>query len=207
VRWLHLPNPVVRDYFYFFTARSGEEHRTTLYQLLRVAPMATFADLRLAYRVRRLELGAPDARAELRSIERAFNVLAHPELRSCYDALLRDPDAPALFLYGGFGQCVVTGELAENGEIFFVRRILSYLPDQTQRAFRAPLRRIDPFNGYTVYRDSRRKVEAYLDPVVLPLAWDPTWSQWRHLVGTKMAYPESLSKPGNIGSNVENGVS
>jgi curved DNA-binding protein CbpA len=196
IRWLHLPNPVVRDYFYFFNRRSGEEKPRSLYQLLGVAPTATFADLRLAYRVRRLELAARDAREELRSSERAFNLLSHPQLRSCYDALLRDPDAPALFPYGGFGQCLVAGEPAENGETFFVRRIFSYLPDQTQRAFRAPLRRIDCFNGYAAYRDSRRKVEAYLDPAVLPITWDPTWSQWRHLVGTKIGISGTFVEAG-----------
>lgn len=36
-------------------------------------------------------------------IERAFNVLARPDLRACYDALRNDEDAPALFPYGGFG--------------------------------------------------------------------------------------------------------
>jgi hypothetical protein len=196
VRWLHLPNPVVRDYFYFFAGRSGEERRTSLYDLLRVAPTAKFADLRLAYRVRRLELGDLDARAELRSIERAFNVLAHPELRSCHDALMRDADAPALFPYGGFGQCLVTGEPAENGETFFVRRILSYLPDQTQRSFRGLLRRVDFFNGYALYRDARRKVEAYLDPAVLPLAPDSTWNQWCQLVGTKIGISGTFVEAG-----------
>jgi hypothetical protein len=200
VRWLLLPNPVVRDYFYFFSGRSGDERRTSLYELLRVAPTTTFVDLRLAYSVRRLELEAHDARAELRSIERAFNLLSHPQLRSCYDALLRNPDAPALFPYG-FGQCVLAGEPAENGETFFARRILSYLPHQTQRTFRAPLRRIDSFNGYAVYRDSRRKVEAYLDPVVLPVAWDPTWNQWRHLVGTKIGISGTFIEAGKYRIN------
>jgi hypothetical protein len=136
--------------------------------------------------MRRVELESDDAgKAELQKAERAFNLLAHPELRSCYDALLINPDAPALFPYGGFGQCVVSGELADGGETFFVRRILSYLPDQRQRAFRAPLRRIDFLDTRAIYRDSRRKAEVHLDPTVLPLSWDPTWNQWKHLVGTK----------------------
>ena len=49
--------------------------------------------------------------------------------------MLLDPAAPALFPYGGFGQCVVSGELAEDGGTFFVRRILSYLPDQRHASF------------------------------------------------------------------------
>jgi hypothetical protein len=185
---LHLPNSAVRDYFYFFTRRPGEERGTILYELLRTLRTAAFADLRLCYRVRRLELAAqePLARMELRSVERAFNLLSHPELRSCYDALLLDPDAPVLFPYGGFGQCLVSGHLSDDGETFFVRRILAYLPDQAQRSFRAPLRRVEYYDGYAVYRDGRRKAEVYIDPSLLPLGWDATWNQWRHLVGTKI---------------------
>ena len=98
---LHLPSSAIRDYFYFFTRRPGEDRSATLYDLLRASPTSAFADLRLCYRIRRLELvGRADSGEELRAIERAFNLLMHPELRSCYDALLRDADSPALFPYG-----------------------------------------------------------------------------------------------------------
>jgi hypothetical protein len=63
--------------------------------------------------------------------------------------------------------------------------LLSYLPDQRQRTFRAPLRRIDFLGTRAIYQDSRRKAEVHLDSIVLPLSWDPTWNQWKHLVGTK----------------------
>jgi hypothetical protein len=109
-----------------------------------------------------------------------------PQIRSCYDALLRDPDAPVLFPYGGFGALLVAGELTRDRQTFFAQRILSFLPDRRQRRFRAPFRRIDFLHDHAVYRDSRRKIEIILDPVILPLAWDPTWNQWKHLLGTKM---------------------
>ena len=142
IRALHLPNSAVRDYFYFFTPTPTGKRQPTLYELLRTRPTATPADLRLSYRICRLEHESDSAaKPEIRGAERAFNLLAHPDLRSCYDALLQDPNAPAVFPYGGFGQCVVSGELAEDGNTFFVRRLLSYLPDQRQRQFRAPLRR------------------------------------------------------------------
>jgi hypothetical protein len=161
------------------------------------AATATPADLRLSYRICRLEHESESAaKPEVRSAERAFNLLAHPDLRSCYDALLRDPDAPAVFPYGGFGQCVVSGELAEDGNTFFVRRLLSYLPDQRQRQFRAPLRRIEYFDGCALYRDSRRKAEVYIDPSLLPLGWDPTWNQWKHLVATKIGVTASFVQSG-----------
>ena len=196
IRSLHIPNAAVREYFYFFTSNPGDERPVTLYELLHAAPAASFADIRLCYRVRRLELAAQEATAGLRAIERSFNLLAHPELRSCYDALMRDPDAPALFPYGGFGQCVVSGDLADDGETFFVRKLLSYVPDQTQRKFRAPFRRIEFLDGYAVYRDSRRKAEVYLDPSVLSLRWDPTWNRWKHLVGTKLGVSGAFVEAG-----------
>jgi hypothetical protein len=44
--------------------------------------------------------------------ERAFNVLANPDLRRCYDELCVDEDAPPMFPYGGFGSILVAGNLA-----------------------------------------------------------------------------------------------
>ena len=197
IRALHLPNRVVRDYFYFFAPAPPGERQPTLYEVLRTRPTATPADLRLSYRICRLEQGSDStAKAEARSAERAFNLLAHPDLRSCYDALLQDPGAPAVFPYGGFGQCVVSGELAEDGNTFFARRLLSYLPDQRQRQFRAPLRRIEYFDGCALYRDSRRKAEVYIDPSLLPLGWDPTWNQWKYLVATKIGVTATFVKSG-----------
>ena len=193
---LHLPSSGIRDHFYFFTRCPGEDRSETLYDLLRATSTSAFADLRLCYRIRRLELSAAGQGEELRAIERAFNLLMHPELRSCYDALLRDADSPALFPYGGGGQCVVSGEQADDGKTFFVRQLLGYLPDQTQRSFRAPLRRVEFYDGFAVYRDSRRKAEIYIDPTLLPFGWDPTWNQWKHLVGTKIGVSAAFVNSG-----------
>jgi hypothetical protein len=71
---LHLPGSTIRDYFYFFTRRPGEDRPATLYDLLRVAPISAFADLRLCYRIRCLELSAAGLGEELRAIERFFNL-------------------------------------------------------------------------------------------------------------------------------------
>jgi hypothetical protein len=193
---LHFPNAAVRDYFYFFTRRPGEDRTTTLYELLRAKSTASFADLRLCYRIRRLELAAQGAGTFLRAIERAFNLLAHPELRACYDALLADPDSPAVFPYGGFGQCLVSGDPSDDGQTFFVRQLISYSPDQSKRTFRASLRRMEFYEGYAVYRDSRRKAEIYLDAGLLPLGWNPTWNQWKHLVGTKFEVSATFVESG-----------
>jgi hypothetical protein len=197
IRHLYLPNQAVRDYFYFGNRRRAGCEEQTLYDLLRTTPTATPADLRLALKVRLLELQTDAApKDQIRTVERAFNLLAHPDLRSCYQALLLDTDAPALFPYGGFGALLAAGELSPDRETFFARKILSFLPNRRERRFRAPLRKIEFCDGYAVYRDSRRKAELILDPISLPLAFDPTWNQWRHLVSTKFGVEASFVKTG-----------
>jgi len=187
VRGVHLPSGAVRDYFYRADRKREWPDSPTLYDLLRVSPSAAPGDLRLAYKVRRLELEAERAHpSQVRDVERAFNLLMQPQIRSCYDVLLRDPEAPVLFPYSGFGALLVTGELARDRQTFFAQRILSFLPDRRQRRFRAALRRIDFLQDHAIYRDPRRKLEIVLDPILLPLAWDPTWNQWKHLLGAKI---------------------
>jgi len=73
--------------------------------------------------------------------ERSFNIPGDPGLRACYDALLRDPHAPALFPDGGFGSLLVSGERSRDAQTFFARRILAFLPGRHKRRFHAPLRK------------------------------------------------------------------
>ena len=63
IRALHLPSTVVRDYFYFFAQASSGAGCLTLYELLRASPKASPADLRLSYRIRRIELDTMNAGA------------------------------------------------------------------------------------------------------------------------------------------------
>src|SRR6266536_536061 len=194
---VYLPNQAVRDYFYFGNRRRAGCEEQTLFDLLRVVPTATPADLRLALKVRLLELQTDTApKDQTQAVERAFNLLAHPDLRSCYQALLLDSEAPALFPYGGFGALLAAGELSSDRETFFARKILSFLPNRRDRRFRAPLRKVEFYDGYAVYRDSLRKAELILDPISLPLAFDPTWNQWRHLVSTKVGAEATFVKTG-----------
>ncbi len=187
IRSIHLATTAVRDYFYRADRTRDWPDSPTLYEALRVDRTASPGDVRLAYKVRRLELGTGHAsRPAPRDLDRAFNLLMQPDIRSCYDALLTDPEAPALFPYSGFGALLTAGELSRDRAAFFAQRILSFLPDRRQRRFRAPLRRIEFLHDHAAYRDSRRKVEVLLDPIVLPLAPDPTWNQWRHLLGAKI---------------------
>jgi hypothetical protein len=98
-----------------------------------------------------------------RGLETGYNILAQPELRACYDALLQDPDAPALFPYGRFGSF-----RSRDGQTFFAARILAFRPEMRRRRFRAPLRRFDFQSKIAVYRDARRKLEVLVDQAAMP---------------------------------------
>ena len=184
---LHLPCDVVRDYFYVATRGAPWERQTTFYDVLRTIPTASTAELRLAFNLRQLELHAACAsKHDKGTVERAFNILASRELRPCYDLLLKDPSAPALFPYGGFGSILVAGNRSRDGLTFFATQILSFQPDRQEHRFRAPLRYFDFQNDRAIYRDARRKLEFNVDQSAMPIAWDATWNQWRHLLGAKV---------------------
>ncbi len=159
----------------------------TLYETLRIPANASPSQLRVAFKLRDLELrtaGAP--RSQRVALERAFNIVSQPELRACYDALLADPEAPAVFPYGGFGSLLVAGETSRDGQTFFARRILAFSPQLRRRRFHLPLRRCDFYDDLALCRDVRRKLEFWLDPAALHTFWDRTWNQWKHLLGTKI---------------------
>jgi hypothetical protein len=192
----HLCCELVRDYFYVGNRRQAWNRQPSFYELLRVTPNVSPAELRLAFKLRSLELRAARAPAgDLRALERAFNILAYPELRACYASLLADPEAPALFPYGGFGSLLVAGDLSRDGTTFYASRILSFLPDQSAKHFRAPLRKFAFYDDRAIYRDSRRKLEVLFDQASLPLLWNSSWNQWKHLlrakIGVKAAFVQS----------------
>ena len=184
---LHFPCEVLRDYFYVANRRQPWDRQVSLYETLRIPPTASPAELRLALKLRELELHAECApKASLFAMERAFNILAQPELRACYNELMANSSAPVLFPYGGFGSILVAGDRSRDGQTFFVARVLSFLPERRQRRFRAPLRQVDFYADRAIYRDARRKLEVLLDQSAMPILWDATWNQWKHLLSAKM---------------------
>ena len=44
--------------------------------------------------------------------------------------------------------------------------------------------------------DVRRKLEFWIDPALLGTLWDPTWNQWKHLLGTKIEVDASFIRSG-----------
>ncbi len=182
---IFLPCEVLREYFYRLPNTIERVDHPTLYEILCIPASASPSELRVAFKLRDLELRTAGVRNRER-VERAFNIVGQPELRACYDALLADPEAPAIFPYGGFGSLLVAGEPSRDGQTFFARRILAFLPDLRRRRFHVPLRRCDFYDDQALCRDMRRKLELWLDPAALHTLWDRTWNQWKHLLGTKI---------------------
>jgi hypothetical protein len=194
---INLRCEALRDYFYVANRRRSWDRQPTFYEFLRINPKVSPTELRLTFKLRTLELHtarAPDG--DIRAAERAFNILAHPELRACYDALLNDPSSPPVFPYRGFGSLVVAGDRSRDGSMFYASRILSFLPERKFRHFRAPLRRVEFHNDHAIYRDSRRKLEVFFDQTSLPLLWDSSWNQWKHLLGAKIGVKGTFIQSG-----------
>jgi hypothetical protein len=179
-----LPCRTLRDYFYRLPGAVSKDVQPTFYETLRIPPTVSPAELRVAFKLRTLEIS--DRRGERLALERAFNILGQPELRACYDALLADPEAPAIFPYGGFGSLLVAGERSREGQTFFAHRILAFSPDRRHRRFHLSVRQCDFYEDRALCRDVRRKLDFWLDPALLHTLWDPTWNQWKHLLGTKI---------------------
>src|SRR5215469_16372896 len=69
--------------------------RPSLYEILRIPASASAAELRVAFKLRDLELKSAGASHSQRvALERAFNIVGMPDVRDCYYALLADPEAP-----------------------------------------------------------------------------------------------------------------
>jgi hypothetical protein len=181
---IFLPSEVLRDYFYRPPGAAGKGAKPTFYETLRIPASASPAELRVSYRLSALEVAG--SRSDEAALERAFNILGQPELRACYDALLVDPDSPAIFPYGGFGSLLVSGERSRDGHTFFANQILAFSPERRHRRFHLPLRQCEFYQDRALCRDVRRKVEFWLDPALLRALWDPTWNQWKHLLGTNI---------------------
>jgi len=190
-----LSGEAIRRYFYLLDA---DKRPISLYGLLRASELATPADLRVAWRIRQLELGLyPADAAERARAERAFNILAHSELRGCYDALRRDEDAPPLFPYGGCGSILVEGHLSDKGEAFFANRILAYKPELVSRRVSLLLRQCEFFADRAICRDPRRKLEISLDPGLFPgIDWDLTWNQWKHWLRNRIKVDATFVQTG-----------
>jgi hypothetical protein len=184
---IHLRCEALRDYFCVGDRSRAWDRQPSFYELLRVSPTVLPTELRLAFNLRSLELRTANApTSDLRALESAFNNLAQPELRACYDALRNDPASPVFFPCGGFGSLLVAGDLSRDGKTFYASRILSFRPEQNFKQFQAPVQKITFYKDHAIYRDSRHRFEVLFDQASLPLFWDSSWNQWKHLLGAKI---------------------
>ena len=59
-----------------------------------------------------------------------------------------------------------------------------------------PLRNCTFYEDRAVYRDARRKLEITFDQAAMPLSWDSTWNQWKHLLGAKIGVKAAFIQSG-----------
>src|SRR5260370_21680180 len=88
---IHIPCHVIRDYFFAANRRASWPSQPTFYYVLRLPQDVTYKELRLAYRLRLLEFQKQNAsKAELATIDRAYNILPIPDIRAVYNPLLNN---------------------------------------------------------------------------------------------------------------------
>ncbi len=157
-----------------------------LYAALGVPTGAGSADLRLAWRLRNLSSAIAEDATQRGRAERAFNILAHPELRPKYDAHLADPDSMLPFPYGGCGEILAAGNLSKDERTFFADSILAFKPEMQSKKVKVLLRQCEFLPDRIALLDPRRKLEIWLDAGLLDgIAWDPTWNRWKHWLRTR----------------------
>ena len=157
------------------------ERSKTLYSTLGVSSDCSLSGLRFAWRMRNAETAVAEDEGLRRVCERAFNMLANPELRAYYDSLLADDRSMLPFPYGGEGDILVAGDLSKDGSTFFAKTILSYKPTISRRRLKIRLRSFEFLPDRLVFLDPSRKLELWLDSGLLNgFRWDTSWNNWKH---------------------------
>lgn len=179
---LFLSGESIARYFYRVQRDSTGDN---LYVVLGVPDGGGSADLRLAWRIRSVSFTIAEDATQRGRAERAFNILANPELRPKYDAHLAEPNSMLPFPYGGCGEILATGSLSKDEHTFFADSILAFKPEMQSRNVKVLLRQCEFLPDRIALLDSRRKLEIWLDAGLLGgLTWDPTWNRWKHWLRT-----------------------
>jgi hypothetical protein len=157
-----------------------------LYAMLGVPVGTESAGLRLAWRLRSISSEIAEDATQRGRAERAFNILAHPELCPKYDAYLADPDSMLQFPYGGCGEILVAGNVSKDERTFFADAILAFKPELQTKKMKVLLRQCEFLPDRIALLDPRRKLEIWLDAGLLDgLTWDQTWNRWKHWLRTR----------------------
>src|SRR5260370_17509666 len=73
---------------------------------------------------------------------------------------------------------------------------LSFLAGRKKRRVEIPLGRCPVYNDRATYRDARRRCEIAFDQAAVPLSWDSTYNQWKHLLGAKVGVEATFVQSG-----------
>ncbi|HZQ54104.1 MAG TPA: J domain-containing protein [Bryobacteraceae bacterium] len=172
----------IRDYFFAPDRSVCWADQPSWFEVLGIRKNSTSAEIRLAYRVRMLELkakGSESNRYMQAQLARGLQILLDPDLRRDYLLLLEDPDAGVAFPPWTIGIMRATGR--KKGELFLVNGLMSFFPRTEQRSVRLALRRFRFKGPEAVYRDARKRMLIHFDSSLLPMQWTDKWNTWAHL--------------------------
>ncbi len=160
----------------------------SLYEQAGASREADAGGLRNSWRLWDLELAvANTAHTERLRIERAFNILMNPDLRSHYDQMLFGEEDPLPIPYAGPAEVLVEGKLTEDGGAFFGKRIVAYRPEMEKRTVSLLLRSCEFLEDRVICRDHRHKMEVWLDRAQLPgISWDLTWNHSKRWLQSRL---------------------
>jgi hypothetical protein len=175
----------IKQHFY---PGSGSDGSLPLYGILSTDENSNLAGLRLAWRVKTVGACLSGDGGLKAKAERAFNLLANPEIRAAYDTFLLYDPVPLPFPYNASGDCVVAGRLSADGTTFFADSILAYKPNVQRRRIEVLLRQCEFLPDRITFKDSKRKVEIWLDAGLLEgMKWDSTWNHWKQWLHSRIA--------------------
>lgn len=172
----------IRDYFFAPDRYVQWAEQASWFAVLGVRKNSTPAEIRLAYRVRMLELKTNDGetnRSLQAQLARGLQILLDPDLRRDYLLLLEDPDASVAFPPWTIGVLSATGQ--KKHELFLVNELLSFFPRTEERTARLALRRFRFEGPEAIYRDVRKRLLIHFDSSLLPMQWTDEWNTWAHL--------------------------
>lgn len=173
---------------YFFGVDDLDGRIETLYEVLHVDQQVTMSDLMVAWRLRRAELTIGESTiSQKRRAERAFNILALPELKNGYDQLLKHQDAAPLFPFGGAGTLLLEGQFLAGDRTFVGHRILDFIPERKEQKLSLLLRCAEFFEDRIEIRDPRRRIQVFMDVrLSADVKADQSWNVWKHWIRSRL---------------------
>ena len=172
----------IRDYFFAPDRSAPWAEQPSWYEVLGVRKNSTPAEIRLAYRVRMLELrakGGETNRSIRAQLARGLQILLDPGLSRTYVVLLENQEANIAFPPWTTGVVRATGQ--KKGDLFLVNELVSFFPRTEERTVRLALRRFRFKGPEAVYRDVRKRIVIRFDSCLLPMQWTDEWNTWAHL--------------------------